>query len=284
MTNPQSLISNLQSPAIAINTGSISFDTPAAVSQAKGLGFTALEINLQQAELRYDFHRQPNLAFYETLVQEIHLRNMRVVSVHNLFLTSAQVFSEQARREILGLVGRLTAQLGAFILVVHPADIFTSEEALNRYLSGRPQQRSRLPLISGFRKVQRELKNLGVSLALENVNHWRDTLLTNQADHMQALVEALDCYVALDVHRCLQRPNLERWVELVGERIAVLHLHDEVDGQEHHPPLGTAWRERVALLKGTAAQACVIEASTTPMAHGNIRASREYIARLWRET
>jgi len=298
MTNPQSPIPlhfvsgtiapNLQSPIqnldIAINTGSLSYDTPAAVSQAKGLGFTALEVNLQQTELRYDFDRQPNLEFYDVLIQEIRLRGMRIVSVHNLFLTSAQVFSEQARREILALVGRLTAQLGASILVVHPADIFISEEALNRYLSRRPAQRKRLPLIAGFSQVRAELRKLGVSLALENVNHWRDTLLTNQAEHMQALAEALDCHVTLDVHRCLRRPSLERWVELVGERIALLHLHEQVDGQEHHPPLDPAWRERVALLKQTAAQACVIEASATPMAHGSIRASRDYIARLWHET
>ncbi len=266
---------------IAINTGSLSFDTPAAVSQAKGLGFTALEVNLQQAELGYDFDRQPNLAFYETLAQEIQLRGMQVVSVHNLFLTSAQVFSEQARREILALVGRLTAQLGASVLVVHPADIFTTEEALNRYLSKPVAQRKRPPLIAGFRRVQAELRKQGVELALENVNYWRDTLLTNQAEHMQALVTALDCLVTLDVHRCLERPSLERWVELVGDRIAVLHLHDQVEGQEHHPPLDPAWRERVALLKQTTAQACVIEASATPMAHGSIRASREYIAGLW---
>ena len=269
---------------IAINTGSLSFDTPAAVSQAKGLGFSAIEINLQQAELDYDFHRQPDLQFYETLLQEIQLRGIRVVSVHNLFLTSAQVFSEEARREILALVGRLTAQLGASTLVVHPADIFVSEEALTRYLSRQPDQRPKLPVIPGFRRVQAQLKELGVSLALENVNYWRDTLLTNQAEHMQALVKALDCQVTLDVHRCLSRPSLERWVELVGQRIAILHLHDELDGKEHHPPLDPAWRERIALLKGTSAQACVIEANATPMAHGSIRASRDYIARLWNET
>jgi hypothetical protein len=70
-------------------------------------------------------------------------------------------------------------------------------------------------------------------------------------------------------------------VELVGERIAVCHLHDQVDGREHHPPLDPAWAERIRLLKGTPAQACVIEASATPLAHGNIRASRDYVKDLW---
>jgi sugar phosphate isomerase/epimerase len=266
---------------IAINTGSISFDTRAAVAQAKGLGFTALEVNLQQAELRYDFDRHPDLEFYDGLAQEIQLRGMRVVSVHNLFLTSAQVFSQGARREILQVVARVTARLGASVLVVHPADLFVSEEALNRFLGRERVEGAKLPVIGGFEEVRAELAELGVSLALENVNYWRDTLLTNQAEHMRVLTDALDCQVTLDVRRCLNRPSLERWVELVGERIAVCHLHDQVDGQEHHPPLDPAWGERVRLLKGTPAQACVIEASATPLAHGNIRASRDYVTGLW---
>jgi sugar phosphate isomerase/epimerase len=268
---------------IAINTGSLSFDTPAAVSQAKGLGFAALEVNLQQAELRYDFNRQPDLDFYDTLAQEIELRGMHVVSVHNLFLTGAQVFSQDARREILQLAVRSTARLGASVLVVHPADLFVSEETLTSYLSGDRKGRRKLPVIAGFEKVRAEMADLGIMLALENVNHWRDTLLTNQAEHMQVLTDALECKVVFDVRRGLDRPSLEHWVDLVGERVAVCHLHDQVGGEEHHPPLAPEWGRRVPLLKRTAAQACVIEASATPMAHGNIRASRDYIARLWSE-
>jgi sugar phosphate isomerase/epimerase len=222
------------------------------------------------------------LAFYDQLAQEIQLRGMQVVSVHNLFLNSAQVFSQGARREILRVVAGVTASLGASTLVVHPADLFVSEEALTHYLSTSPVYREELPVVAGFDEVRAEMVELGVNLALENVNYWRDTLLTNQAEHMRVLANALDCLVALDVRRCLNRPSLRRWVELVGERITLLHIHDQLDGNEHHPPLDPAWGERAALLKGTAAQACVIEANATPMAHGNIRASHDYIARLWR--
>ena len=265
----------------AINTGSLSLNTPVAVAQAKGLGFTALEVNLQQAELRYDFNRRPDLDFYDALAQEIRLRGMKVSSVHNLFLTGAQVFSQGARREILLVAAQVTARLGASILIVHPADVFASEEALTAHISGDSTEQGELPLIAGFDEVRSELDQLQVSLALENVDHWRDTLLTNQAENMRVLAEALDCLVCLDVQRSLNRPSLERWVELVGQRVALLHLHDRVDGQEHHPPLETVWIKRIALLKGTAAQACVIEADSTPTASGSIRASHDYIARLW---
>ncbi len=265
---------------IAINSGSLSYNTPAAVAQAKSLGFTALEINLQQDELRYGFNRQPNLDFYDSLAQEIKLRGMRVVSVHNLFLNGEQVFSQQVRCEILVLAGRLTALLGAGVLVAHPADLFTNEEDLTRYLYG-GRGVPKPPLIAGFDQVRAELDKLQVSLALENVNHWRDTLLTNQAESMHRLTGALDCLVALDVRRCMDRPNLERWVELMGQRIVSLYVQDRVGGQEQHPPLDPAWRQHIKLLRHTAAQTCIIKAHATPLAQGNIRASRDYIARSW---
>ena len=264
---------------IAINTGSLSFDTPAAVAQAKGLGFTALEVNLQQAELRYRFNRQPDLAIFDMLAQEIELRGMDVVSVHNLFLTSAQAFSQGARREILHLAARVAARLNAPFLLVHPVDLFCSEEALAHYLTDGGE----VPVISGFDELRAEMEELEVDLVLENVNHWCETLLTNQADHMRALIDALECEVAFDVTRGLSRPSLERWVERIGDRVVLCHLYDKKDGEEHHPPLDPAWSGRISLLKDTAAQACVIEASASPMSHANIRASREFIRRLWDE-
>ncbi len=265
---------------IAINSGSLSYNTPAAVAQAKSLGFTALEINLQQDELHYDFNRQPNLAFYEALAQEIELRGMRIVSVHNLFLNAEQVFSQQVRCEILVLAGRLAARLGAGILVAHPADLFTSEEDLTCYLYNEQGAR-KPPLIAGFDQVRAELDELQVSLALENINHWHDTLLTNQAESMHRLTNALDCLVALDARRCIDRPNLERWVELMGERIVSLYVQDRVKGREQHPPLDPAWRQHIKLLRHTEAQVCIIKAHATPLAQGNIRASRDYITRVW---
>ncbi len=266
---------------IAINTGSISTDTVAAVAQAKALGFTALEVNLQQAELRYNYRRQPDLDFYETLAQEIKLRGMEVVAVHNLFLTGGQAFSIQARQELLSLAGRLTLQLGGSILIVQPPDLFISEESLYSYLSGASQTP---PLITAFASIQDKLKQLGVSLALENVNCWHKALMDNQAEHVATLAETLDCYVALDVAQSLNRPSLSRWIELMGDRVALLRLYDRKNEWERHPPLDPVWHERVGVLKRTAARACVMDASADPLAHGNIRASLDLIKRLWSET
>jgi hypothetical protein len=163
--------------------------------------------------------------------------------------------------------------------LVHPVDLFVSEEALVHYLTDGGD----LPVISGFDKVRSEMDELEVTLVLENVNHWCETLLATQADHMRVLIDALECEVALDVTRGLNRPSLKRWVEQVGDHIVLCHLYDGKDGEERRAPLDPTWSDRIALLKRTTAKACVVEANASPMSHGNIRASREFIGRLWEE-
>ena len=261
---------------LAINTGSISHDTREAIAPVHSLGFSAVELNLQQAELAYGFTRTPNLAFYSDLARELALRKLTVTDVHALFLNGAQMFSARSRREVLALAGQITQTLGAGILVVHPADILDSEEWLDLYVA---DSGLRLPLVDGMAAVIRELQRGGVQMALENVQYWEGTRGTNDADLMARLVEALDCRVALDVRRGLAHPSLERWVELLGDRIAVLHLHDTVNGVEHHPPAAPDWKQIVPQLKRTSARVAVIESSANRNP-GLIKASREYMSKL----
>ena len=261
---------------LAINTGSLSFDTHEAIAQVHALGFTAVEVNLQQAELAYGFYQTPNLAFYGELAREINLRKLTVTDVHALVLNAEQMFSARARRAVLSIEGQVTRTLGAGILVVHPTDILESEEWLDLFCA---DPRMKIPLVEGIAPVIRELQSGGVRIALENVQHWRDTCGTNHAEVMARLVEILDCGVALDVRRGLDRPSLDRWLELVGDRIAVYHLHDTLGGTEHHPPAALDWRHIIPQLQRTSAQAYVMEA-TGERSPGAIKVSREYISKL----
>ena len=86
---------------LAINTGSLSFNTREAIAQVHGLGFSAVEVNLQQAEFAYGFTRTPNLAFYTDLAREIALRKLIVTDIHALFLDTAQMFSARSRLPLL---------------------------------------------------------------------------------------------------------------------------------------------------------------------------------------
>jgi sugar phosphate isomerase/epimerase len=261
---------------LAINTGSLSFDTREAIAQVHGLGFSAVEVNLQQAEFAYGFTRTPNLAFYTDLAREIALRKLIVTDVHALFLNAAQMFSARSRCEVLSAEGQITRMLGAEILVVHPTDILDNEEWLDLYIAD-PEMK--VPFVKGIALVIHELQGSGVQIALENVQHWRGTRGTNDAEVMARLVEALDCRVTLDVRRGSDRPNLERWLELLRDRIAVLHLHDSVDGIEHHPPAAPDWKQIIPQFKRTSARACVIESSANRNP-GAIKVSREYIWKL----
>jgi sugar phosphate isomerase/epimerase len=261
---------------LAINTGSLSFDSHEAIAQVHALGFTAVEVNLQQAELAYGFDQTPNLAFYAELARELKLRKLTVTDVHALFLNAAQMFSAQARRVALSIEGQVTQTLGAGILVVHPTDILESEEWLDLYCD---DARMPAPLVESIGSVIRELQSGGVRIALENVQHWRGTCGTNDAETMARLVDELDCHTTLDVRRGLDRPSLDRWLELVGDRIVVYHLHDTLGGTEHHPPAAPDWRHIIPQLQRTSTQVYVMEA-TGERSPGAIKVSREYISKL----
>ena len=261
---------------LAINTGSLSFDSHEAIAQVHALGFSAVEVNLQRAELAYGFDQTPNLAFYGELARELKVRKLTVTDVHALFLNAAQMFSARARRAVLSIEGQVTQALGAGILVVHPTDILESEERLDQFCAD-PDMKA--PFVEGIASVVHELQSGGVRIALENVQHWRNTCGTNQAEVMARLVEALDCGVTLDVRRGLDRPNLDRWLRLVGDRIVVYHLHDTRGGTEHHPPTSSDWRHIIPQLQRTSAQVYVMEA-TGERSPGAIKVSREYISKL----
>lgn len=75
---------------------------------------------------------------------------------------------------------------------------------------------------------------------------------------------------------------MARLVEMLDCRVALLHLHDTVDGVEHHPPLSPDWRQRMVGLVQMAVRACVIETGADA-GHGRLRASLAYLTELWAE-
>jgi sugar phosphate isomerase/epimerase len=257
---------------LAINTGSLSLNSFEALERAQALGFDAVEVHLHQAELRYDGQRKADLSFYQRLGEAIRARGMSAVSVHHPVLTGEQVFSQRARAELLHLAIRATALLGAPILVVHPADIFTSAEDLETYFL----EHSAPPVIAGFDEAWAQLANRGLRLAIKNVSFGRGLTLTNHATRLAQVADDLAVHAVLDVWRGADKPNIPAWVEKAGRRIVLLHLQEAVDGRDHLPPLSEKWADWLPLLQGTAAQACVIQAAETE----EVRRARDYILSL----
>lgn len=257
---------------VAINTGSLSLNTFEAIEQAQALGFDAVEVDVHQAELRYEGQRKADLSFYQRLGEAIRQRGMSVISAHHPVLTGEQVFSQRVRAELLHLAIRATALLGAPILVVHPTDIFTSAEDLETYFL----EHNAPPVIAGFDEAWAQLANRGLRLAIKNVSFGRGLTLTNHATRLAQVAEDLAVHAVLDVWRGVDKPNLQAWVEKAGRRIVLLHLHETADGRDHFPPLLEKWAEWLPLLQGTAAQACVIRAAEAE----GLRRARDYILSL----
>jgi hypothetical protein len=282
---------------IAISTGSLSLDTPAALERAAALGLRAVQVNLQPGEFRYGFTRTIDLGFYERLAEALAARGLRAVAVHHVPLSGAQAFSGEVRGELLKAAARVLALLHAPVLVVHPADLFTSHEALERYFAGGPEVAP--PVVAGFDECWARLADQRAALALENVSYWRGAPLTNRPEHLARVLADLAIYAVLDVRRALPAraaPEiaanaLSRWVEAIGARTLLLHLHDrdaragrehaggEHAGGEHAPPLAADWAALAPLLRRTRARAAVLEVDAR---HGEeqIARSREYITSL----
>jgi hypothetical protein len=262
---------------IAINTGSLSTNTLEAFDRAAALGFRAVEVNLQQGELKYDYYRKVDFEFYQRLAGEAGARGLRVTSVHSLALNGAQAFSSQARGAILAAAARIAGLLGARALVAHPADLFTGHEALEDYFAG--GQKVAPPLVAGFDEAWAQLANRRTALAVENVNYWHRTQGTNALERLQRVIVDLGVHCVLDVRRALPASGatdaLARWVAAVGPRTVLVHAHAASASAEHQPPLGPEWAEYAPLFRQTAAKACVLEVDG---AHGDDKLieSREY--------
>lgn len=267
---------------IAINTGSLSTNTIEAFDRAVALGFRAVEVNLQQGEFQYGYYREIDFGFYQRLAGEAAARGLKVTSVHSLPLNGAQAFSSQARGTILAAGARIAGLLGARALVAHPADLFTSHEALEDYFAG--GQTVAPPVVAGFDEAWAQLANRRTALAVENVNYWHRTRGTNALERLQRVIVDLGAHCVLDVRRALPASGatdaLARWVAAVGPRTVLLHAHAATSSAvEHQPPLGPEWAEYASLFRRTAAKACVLEVDG---AHGDDKLieSREYFERI----
>ncbi len=270
---------------IAINTGSLSLNTIEALERARELGFGAVEVNLQQGEFGYGYTREVDFDFYRRLAGEIEARGLKVTSLHNLGLNGAQVFSSRARGEILKAAVRAGALLGAPVLIVHPADLFSGYEAMEEYFQGVPD--SSPPVVEGYDEAWAQLANRHMALCVENVNYWDGTPGTNQPERMARLLDDLAAMSVLDVRRAVRtgpetptvRAALSRWMDRIGARLRLIHVHDAKGAREHEPSLAADWADMAPLLRGSPARACVLEVDRR---HGDdqLRASRAYIDEL----
>jgi hypothetical protein len=240
---------------IAISTESLGGDSTTAIQEAARLGFQTVEVNLLPAEFDYGYRRRTNARFYRALRKELDRLNLRVWSVTSPPLTQEQMFFERARKDILMSAAIAAGILGAQVLVVKPADIFTSEMNFESYL----RDSLAPPVVEGYDEAWVQAVNRRMSMALRNHNHWVGALLTNEVDRLHKVTEDLAIGWAMDVPRALQRNDLNSWLAKNGDRLAVAYLYDQEEGRQC-APRRPEWKTWLATLGQTRLKCAVISA------------------------
>jgi hypothetical protein len=242
---------------IAINTGSLSQDTPEALEKAAALGFRHVEVNLQTAEFDYGYRRKPNARFYRQLRKQIDELGLVVWSVTAPSLTPEQMFSTRARKDILMNGIGAAGLLGSQVYVTGPTDLFQNENALLAYFD----QGDAPPVIEGYDESWAQVINRRMAMAVRNYDYWMGTPLINQVERMHTVTDALAVGCALDIRLAQNRNPLAAWVAQLGDRLAVGYVYDLGEDGRPKTPTGTEWAEWLAPFKQTRLKCLVISAA-----------------------
>lgn len=256
----------------AINSDSLSPDTPAALRQARALGFNTVEINLQNAEFGYDFRRKPGGRFYRQLKTQLDDLGLSVWSTTAVPLTQPQMFFERARRDILIGGATVAGILGSRVFVAQPADLFTSEIAFNNYLNDSAAP----PTIEGYDEAWTQCVNRRVNMALLNIDYWLGIPLTNQVDRMARITADLAIGWAMDTPLALRRNTLPNWLAALEQRLALAYIYDLDDDGKVAAPRDKAWQEWLPQLAQSSLKCLVIRAGAG-QSPAEIAASLDYM-------
>lgn len=243
---------------IAINTGSLSQDTPKALDKAAALGFRYVEVNLQTAEFDYGYRRKPNARFYRQLKKQVDELGLVVWSVTAPPLTPEQMFSSRARKDILMSGVGAAGLLGSQVYVAGPTDLFQNEDALQVYFD----KEEAPPVIDGYDEAWAQVINRRMVLALRNYDYWMGAPLINRADRFQKLTNDLAIGCALDIRLAQYRNPLPDWIECLDDRLAAGYVYDMGEDDRPKTPTGEEWDEWLAPFKKTRLKCLVISAGS----------------------
>lgn len=261
---------------IAVSTLSLGNMTPEAVQRAAELGFTTVEINLLSAEFAYGYRRKPAVQFYRDLRAQLDALGLGVWSVTLPALTQEQMFAPRARRDVLLNAAGAAGLLGARVLVIEPAHLFSSEDAYEAYIADGLAP----PIVDGFDELWAQVVNRRMTLALRNTNYWVGSLLTNQASRMRKVAFDLGVGWAVDVPRAAQRGSLDSWLEEAGERAAVAYAYDWAEDETTQlTPEAPSWQRWLSLLQRTRLKCLVLHGHPNQDGEEFI-ASHRYVAGL----
>jgi sugar phosphate isomerase/epimerase len=125
---------------------------------------------------------------------------------------------------------RLASDLGIGVLVVHPGDL--RDARLKRAAWDR--------CVEALGKLAQSAEREGVTLALENCGRYLGSL-DETVGELRTLLDSVHSTrlkACLDVGHAAVNGNLEDLLELVGEDVVHLHVHDNDGRRDAHLPMG----------------------------------------------
>lgn len=216
---------------LSISTGSF-YPKPTlhAIKRARKLGFSSIEITLQDLELGYDFRKRIDWELYKKLSEVILGSGLKVTSVHAPFLSGEKVFSSSVRTDLLLKSIEIVSLFQGNELVIHPYHLLTSYERLCRFLRSNSSN-LRMGLLPDIDQFFKAADDHGITIAMENIADWYDHILLNDPKNMKKLLTSLDeerrkMKIDLDIFHSELGGSTREFLEELGDQIVSVHVCD----------------------------------------------------------
>jgi sugar phosphate isomerase/epimerase len=196
------------------------------VKSAKELGFEFIEI---LSEWPHYLTRE-NLPFFRDVLNSYGLKATIHAPFSDLNIAS---FNDRIREASLGIIREtveLAAELGALVVTMHPGHCSPiSVKNREKYLEIHRES---------LRKIARWSEEYGIKIGVENMPRF-PILDAQNCDRLMEIIEGVEIGVTFDVgHLNTTTGNFDRFIELFGERIVHVHLHDNSGERDEHLSLG----------------------------------------------
>lgn len=211
---------------LGLSTTALDGEFEAWIEKVKNLGFEFIEFVSEWPQ--YLTHE--NYRHFAEVIESSGLK----LSIHAPFSdVNIGAFSERIRRaflEVLRETLEVAAQMNATVVTIHPGHCSPlSIKHRDRYLE---IHRESLHRIANWGE------ELGIRIGVENMPRF-PILDAQSCDRLAELVEGIEIGVTFDVgHLNTTTANFDRFLELLGDRVVHIHLHDNLGERDEHLPLG----------------------------------------------
>ena len=171
------------------------------------------------------------------------LKNVIHAPFSDINIASLNEKIRRASLDILFETFEVAQSMGSLLVVIHPGHL---SPASMRFPKAYEKIHKR-----SLEEIERYSRRLGIRVAVENMPAF-PILDGRTCERIQELVDGTELYVAFDVgHLNTVTRNFREFVDLLGDRIIHVHLHDNDGNTDSHLGLGKGsvpWEEVLKIL------------------------------------